>query len=339
MKKHQNQEKYENVGQETGTNETVDDDWHGLPWTVSDMTDFVTCPERVRLRHNLHRRGELSEPLMIGQLEHATRHRLVKGLSGVYITSDSKDELISRAYPAIGAAVESSLEEALPGAASRTRKVEEFVDELKSRLSREEDERIHQASYLLRCGVTNVDIVRVLLPTRTEYTIASPSINYVGRIDAIFESPTTLIPMEYKTCGYQPGMDLSSWELQVAAYCRLLEEQSGVPVNYGILYLTRTFTKIPVVLTDEKRAMIDDVLANLSDFVRNAEGPCRKASSSCEYCPYSEYCAQGEPEAEPNGSPCEHLATTNTSSTPNVLDVIMKQTGTLNLFDGGVRNE
>ena len=334
------QEATENVGQEEARmTEVLDEGGNGLMWTVSDMTDFVTCPERIRLRHNLRRRGELTEPLLIGQLEHVTRHRLMKGLSGVYITSNSKDELISRAYPEIGAAVDSSLEEVFPGDVSRTRRIEEFVDELKSRLSREEDERIHQASYLLRCGVASLDIVRALLPTRTEYAIASQSMSCVGRIDAIFESPATMVPMEYKTCGYQPGMDLSSWKLQVAAYCRLLEEQSGVPVNYGILYLTRTFTKIPVVLTDEMRAMIDDVLTGLADFVKNAGGPCKKASSSCEYCPYSDYCAQWEHEQEPNGSSFEHLARTNTSFSPNVLDVIMNQTGTLSLFNGGARND
>ena len=314
----------------------------GLPamkarWNVTDLAEFSGCPGRTHHKYVLHELGNESIPTMLGKAEHEVRCNLTKRLLGIYVTCETMDDIVAQAYPAIDSCVQETVRAAIDGRFPQSKVLGEFATDLKERLSKEEDLRAYKAEYLLKKGLSSLDIARTLLPSRVEYPVSSDTL--AGRIDAIFDFGDKLVPVDYKTCGFWPGMDMSSWEIQVAAYCMLLSEKTGKAVDYGVLYFTRTLTEIPVVLTDALRRKIDDTIGGMEELVQNGQWSGCDQGAKCASCSYSEFCNKDSQQpVQANRGTSDVVRDTVTNV--NVYDRIMSQSGSLNLFgDGGDSDE
>jgi CRISPR-associated protein Cas4 len=256
-------------------------------------------------------------------LEHVARASLAKRLLGTYISCETKDELIAEAHPAINSAVDEARGEIFGDEEPIQKTTAYFCNEVKERLHKEEDIRIIKAGYLIKKGFPGIDVVKTLLPSRVEYPVESNRIR--GRVDAIFEPSDRIIPVEYKITGYSPGIDISAWEIQLAAYAILLEEKMDCRVEYGILHLTRTFTEIPVIIGDELRAKVARAIIELEACLDSQGTPGTHAGCKCEFCEFSEVCTASGREVQihhENGPRVEE-----TSNCPNIYDRIMSQKG------------
>ena len=302
-------------------------------WNVTDLTEFSTCPGRTHHKYVLHELGKESIPIALGTLEHSVRSTLTKKLLGIYVSSDTLDEIISQAYPAIDSCVQEALRSMRDTDCIPKKIVAKFGDDLKVRLSKEEDLRAYKAGYLLRKGLSGADIIKALLPSRVEYPVCSDKLT--GRIDAIFEFGNKSVPIEYKTCGFWPGLDISSWEIQLAAYCILLSESTKTAVDYGILYFTRTLTEIPVVVTDALRRKVDETIGRMEELVQNGQWSGCNQGNKCTSCSYSEFCSKARQQPVQTDRVAFNIVSEKMVKTVNVYDRIMSQGGSLNLFDNG----
>ena len=301
-------------------------------WNVTDLTEFSTCPGRTHHKYVLHELGNESIPIVLGTLEHSVRSNLTKRLLGIYVTCETMDEIVTQAYPAIDSCVQEAMSTAVDGKLPRSKVLGEFAADLKERLSKEEDLRAYKAGYLLRKGLTNLDVARTLLPSRVEYPVCSDML--VGRIDAVFEFGDKVVPVEYKTCGFWPGMDTSSWEIQLAAYCMLLTEKTGKAVDYGILYFTRTLTEIPVVLTEALRKRVNDTIEGMEELVQDGHWSGCDHGTKCASCSYSEFCNQECQQPVQANKVASNVVLDKVANT-DVYGRIMSQKGSLNLFGNG----
>jgi len=302
-------------------------------WDVTDLAEYSICPGRTHHKYVLHELGSESVPAVLGKVEHAVRANLTKRLLGIYVTSERIDDIVAHAYPAIDSCIQETVKTATDAKSARSEIIAEFATNLKERLSKEEDIRAYKARYLLRKGLTSLDIARTLLPSRVEYPVWSDK--FAGRIDAVFEFGDKVVPVEYKTCGFWPGVDTSSWEIQLAAYCMLLSEKTGKPVDYGILYFTRTLTEVPVIITDTLRVKVEEIIESMEELVSGGLWSECVDSSKCINCLYSEFCKNGKQQLEQ----AETAATSPSLATPTdqvcVLDRIMAQKGRISIFDEG----
>lgn len=301
-------------------------------WNVTDLAEFSSCPGRTHHKYVLHELGNESISIVLGKAEHEVRSNLTKRLLGIYVTCETMDDIVTQAYPAIDSCVQEAMSTAIDGELTRSKVLGGFAADLKERLSKEEDLRAYKAGYLLRKGLTNLDIARTLLPSRVEYPVCSDML--VGRIDAVFEFGDKAVPVEYKTCGFWPGMDMSSWEIQLAAYCILLSEKTGKAVDYGVLYFTRTLTEIPVVLTDALRRKVDDTIGRMEELVQNGQWSGCDQGTKCASCSYSEVCNRECQQPIQANKVASNVVLDKAANT-DVFGRIMSQKGSLNLFGNG----
>lgn len=302
-------------------------------WDVTDLTEYSICPGRTHHKYVLHELGSESVSAVLGKVEHAVRSNLTKRLLGIYVTSERIDDIVAQAYPTIDSCIQETVKSAIDANSARSTIIAEFTTDLKERLSKEEDTRAYKARYLLRKGLTGLDIARTLLPSRVEYPVWSDKL--AGRIDAVFEFGDKVVPFEYKTCGFWPGIDTSSWEIQLAAYCMLLSEKTGKAVDYGVLYFTRTLTEVPVIVTDALRTKIENTVDRMEELVRDGQWSECVDASKCAGCLYSEFCKNRNQQL----TKAEPAATSVPPVTPagavSVYDRIMAQEGRICIFDDG----
>jgi len=302
-------------------------------WDVTDLAEYSVCPGRTHHKYVLHELSGTSISLQLGKVEHSARANLTKRLLGIYVTSERIDDIVAQAYPAINSCIQEAVRSEIDAESARSKVLTEFTMDLKERLSKEEDIRAYKAKYLLRRELTGLDIARTLLPSRVEYPVWSDKL--AGRVDAVFDYGDKLVPVEYKTCGFWSGVDISQWEIQLAAYCILLSDRTGKTVDYGILYFTRTLTEVPVVMTDILRAKVGQVTESMEELVSSGEWPGCADSTRCTNCLYSEFCKKGTPQLDQ----AKTGATSPSSAIPTdqicVLDKIMAQKGRISIFDEG----
>lgn len=124
-----------------------------------------------------------------------------------------------------------------------------------------------------------------------EFYIKSEKLGLHGKID-VLESKniksigTTLTPIERKRGTSYHDND----EVQLAAYCMLLEDYLGEPVRMGYLYLFGTNERYAITITDWHRNKVLEVvqairsmrLDRIPDFADNPK-KCNKCSTSA-YC-------------------------------------------------------
>jgi CRISPR-associated exonuclease Cas4 len=128
-----------------------------------------------------------------------------------------------------------------------------------------------------------------------EFYIKSEKLGLHGKID-VLESKniksigTTLTPIERKRGSSYHDND----EVQLAAYCMLLEDYLGEPVRMGYLYLFGTNERYAITITDWHRNKVVQVveairtmsLDKIPDFADNPK--------KCEKCSTVQYCLPEE---------------------------------------------
>jgi CRISPR-associated exonuclease Cas4 len=118
-----------------------------------------------------------------------------------------------------------------------------------------------------------------------EMYLRSEKLHLHGKID-LLEGKTKLTPVERKHGKSYFDND----EVQLAAYCMLLEDYLGEPVRMGYLYLFGTNERYAITITDWHRDKVKQVVEairqmaidNIPDF---AENP-----NKCEKCSTVQYC-------------------------------------------------
>lgn len=116
------------------------------------------------------------------------------------------------------------------------------------------------------------------------------SLNLTGKPDYLIKRLGHVIPVEVKTCR-APTEPYPSHVLQLAAYCRLVEEAYGRRPPYGLIhYPERTFS---VRYTPALEARLLETMAQMrkvgrsSQVARNHHDLLR-----CRHCGFAEYCDQ-----------------------------------------------
>ena len=122
-----------------------------------------------------------------------------------------------------------------------------------------------------------------------EMYLRSEKLRLHGKID-LLESKTRLTPVERKHGDSYFDND----EVQLAAYCMLLEDYLDEPVRMGYLYLFGTNERYAITITDWHREKVLQVvqairnmtLDNIPEFVDNP--------NKCEKCSTVQYCLPEE---------------------------------------------
>jgi CRISPR-associated exonuclease Cas4 len=119
--------------------------------------------------------------------------------------------------------------------------------------------------------------------------LRSDKLHLHGKID-LLEGKTKLMPVERK----HGTSFFDNDEVQLAAYCMLLEDYLDEPVRMGYLYLFGTNERYAITITDWHREKVLQVvqairnmtLDNIPDFVDNP--------NKCEKCSTVQYCLPEE---------------------------------------------
>ncbi|HEX9371162.1 MAG TPA: CRISPR-associated protein Cas4 [Roseiflexaceae bacterium] len=123
-----------------------------------------------------------------------------------------------------------------------------------------------------------------------EKPLIARRLGLVGKPDYLLELRGRVIPVEVKP-GRRAGRPYQSDLMQLAAYCLLVEETSGVAPPYGLLrYAERTFRlDYTERIRDELLATLDEMRADLQDedCDRSHDEPRR-----CAACGFYDQCEQ-----------------------------------------------
>ena len=123
-----------------------------------------------------------------------------------------------------------------------------------------------------------------------EKPLFARNLGLVGKPDYLIQLRGQIIPVEVKP-GRRAGRPYESDLMQLAAYCVLVEETSGVAPSYGLLrYAEQTFRlDYTDAVRDEILALLDEMrdLLDLDDCERNHDDERR-----CMGCGFFEQCEQ-----------------------------------------------
>jgi CRISPR/Cas system-associated exonuclease Cas4 (RecB family) len=224
---------------------------------VTALVGLLDEPDRVYNRYVKGRRDEPTPAMVMGELEHLARRYAVERLWETYLRARTSEDL-RESYTVIHSAVTDATLSCQRKYCGLGIDLDPTHAEILNRLRIEEDGRVAGASNFLRDGILGFELVRRVLPRRVEVTLQSHSLGLVGRVDAVGEFADAPGPIEYKTgCDLSPKK-LRTHTLQVAAYCMLLEEESGKLSPYGEVYHTRYFEHQPVFVTNQlKRRVLE----------------------------------------------------------------------------------
>jgi CRISPR-associated exonuclease Cas4 len=133
---------------------------------------------------------------------------------------------------------------------------------------------------------------------RNDEPLHSTADRLIGKPDYLVELRNgEIIPVEIKT-GSAPASPWPGHVLQLAAYCRLVEDVYGIRPSYGILqYRDRAFT---VPYSAELEGDLLSVMAGMRED-RGAEDILRSHNSQarCAACSFSETCSESLVLAQP----------------------------------------
>jgi CRISPR/Cas system-associated exonuclease Cas4 (RecB family) len=222
---------------------------------VSALGWLLTNPNEVHDRYVRGLRREPTPPMVAGELEHLARRIAVERLWETYLRVRTDDDL-REVYGVIHESVKEAVRKCSDTYTGLGISLHGVESDLLNRMRIEEDARVMAASNLIKDGVKGFDLVRHLLPTGVEVSVRSHTLGLEGRIDAIGDLGGYPVPIEYKTGREGGPTNLAAHEVQVVAYCMLLEEDRGIPCRYGEIHYTRYFARRPVIVSDENRSLV-----------------------------------------------------------------------------------
>jgi CRISPR/Cas system-associated exonuclease Cas4 (RecB family) len=235
---------------------------------VSALGWLLINPSEVYDRFVRGRRREPTPPMVAGEMEHLARRLAVERLWETYLKARSDDDL-REGYGILHESVKEAAQKCSNTYSGLGISLLGTESDLLNRMRIEEDARVIAASNLMKDGVRGFELVRHLLPTGVEVSVRSHGLGLEGRIDAIGDLGGNPVPIEYKTGREGGSTSLAAHEVQVAAYCMLLEEDRGTPCRYGEIHYTRYFARRPVFVTDASR---NRVIALRDRFIAQCTG-------------------------------------------------------------------
>ncbi|AUX08204.1 CRISPR-associated protein Cas4 [Halalkaliarchaeum desulfuricum] len=133
----------------------------------------------------------------------------------------------------------------------------------------------------------------------TERYFRSDSLGLHGKIDLIESDRGTLTPIERKRA--ESGDYYPSDEVQIAAYCMLLEDAIDEAVNVGYIYLYSTDERHAIHITGKHRSAVQTIIDRIRSMSINSIPSFTNNTNKCNGCSAREYCmpaetAQLEPE-------------------------------------------
>jgi len=114
-----------------------------------------------------------------------------------------------------------------------------------------------------------------------------------GKIDVLDENDT-LTPVERKRA--ESGSYFESDELQLAAYCMLLEDNVPGSVNVGYIYTESNRQRHSVRIEDWHREQVEEIVGVILDMTVDDVPPFTDNRAKCEKCSCREYCMPEESE-------------------------------------------
>jgi CRISPR-associated exonuclease Cas4 len=128
-----------------------------------------------------------------------------------------------------------------------------------------------------------------------EFYIRSEKLGLQGKIDVlesknIMSAGTTLTPIERKRGSSYHDND----EVQLAAYCMLLEDYLGEPVKMGYIYLFGTNERYAITITDWHRQKVSQVVEAVRNMTLDRIPDFADNPNKCEKCSTVQYCMPEE---------------------------------------------
>lgn len=115
-----------------------------------------------------------------------------------------------------------------------------------------------------------------------------------GKID-VLEDDGTVTPIERKRA--ESGTYYESDELQLAAYCMLLEDNVPGSVNVGYIYTESNDRRHTVRVQDWHRKQVAEIVSIIDSMTVNDIPPLTNNPSKCEACSARSYCMPAETAA------------------------------------------
>ena len=118
-----------------------------------------------------------------------------------------------------------------------------------------------------------------------EMYLRSDRLHLHGKID-LLEGKTRLTPVERKHGDTYYDND----EIQLAAYCMILEDYLGEPVRMGYLYLFGTNERYAITITDWHREKVLEVTRAIRNMTIDAIPDFADNPNKCNNCSAVQYC-------------------------------------------------
>ena len=125
----------------------------------------------------------------------------------------------------------------------------------------------------------------------TEETFFDPRLYLTGKPDYVIRQGHMLIPVEVKT-GRTPLEPYDSHIFQLAAYCYLIDQATGLRPPYGVLHYPKQTFKID--FTEDMEALLLNLIADMRE-VERRKGEVSRSHNEvrrCSGCGYRDACQE-----------------------------------------------
>lgn len=128
-----------------------------------------------------------------------------------------------------------------------------------------------------------------------ELYLESDELGLKGKIDVLDLEDGRVVPVERKRAS--SGDYYWNDEVQVAAYCMLLEQHIGEPVREGAIYLYETDQRMHIPVTENHRDAVRETISAMQSMSADEVPPLTDNPSKCEACSARSYCMPAETAA------------------------------------------
>lgn len=125
-----------------------------------------------------------------------------------------------------------------------------------------------------------------------ERYIRSDELGLHGKIDLLESDDGMLTPIERKRA--ESGDFYPSDEVQIAAYCMLLESTIEDSVNVGYIYLYSTDQRHAIHVTEKHRETVREVISRIESMTHETIPSLTDTPSKCDACSARHYCLPEE---------------------------------------------
>ena len=122
---------------------------------------------------------------------------------------------------------------------------------------------------------------------RFDIDVFSNRLNLSGRVDELVFTTSELIPVDYKIAN-KSG---KHFEVQLAAYGMMAEENFGLPVRRGYLYLTKAKKAVEIRIGSQIRKMVERAVYEMTETQRLEKmPPATEWRQRCLDCEFRRFC-------------------------------------------------